>query len=121
MNINIGDKFRGWTVIGPAITEKIKKAYRVYYLCECSCGRRARQRKDILQAGTSKCCWYCKYNYRPSGGLYNTVEGLAWRNMIDRCYDQKTKSFRFHGARGIIVCNGWKSSLKQFVQDMGCK
>jgi hypothetical protein len=46
--------------------------------------------------------------------LYNT-----WRNMIRRCHDPKDKDYRLYGAKGIRVCNAWRSSMDAFLSDMG--
>lgn len=41
---------------------------------------------------------------------------LAHKNMLDRCYNPKNASFKHYGARGISVCDEWKSSREAFVQ-----
>lgn len=48
--------------------------------------------------------------------LYST-----WRNMIYRCTNPKCGWFRWYGARGVTVCDRWKTSLAAFVEDMGPK
>lgn len=49
----------------------------------------------------------------------NTKEYSIWRNMKDRCYNQKNKAYKNYGGRGILVCNEWKNSFSKFYEDMG--
>jgi len=48
-----------------------------------------------------------------------TPEYGIWRQMIQRCYNRKHKSFSDYGARGITVCARWRRSPKFFLADMG--
>ena len=43
----------------------------------------------------------------------------SWRQMILRCYNEKDNSYRYHGARGISVCQRWRDSYRVFLGDMG--
>lgn len=43
----------------------------------------------------------------------------VWYNMIYRCYSKKSDSYKNYGARGITVCEAWRNSFQQFVDDMG--
>ena len=42
----------------------------------------------------------------------------TWNNMIRRCYESTNKKFVHYGARGIGVCDEWKTSFVSFVTDM---
>lgn len=37
-----------------------------------------------------------------------------WINMLQRCYNPKSQSYRYYGARGISVCEEWRHSFKSF-------
>jgi hypothetical protein len=52
-------------------------------------------------------------------GMGRTKEYQAWANMRRRCYDQTMDSFKFYGARGIVVCDRWQRSFLNFYSDMG--
>lgn len=46
-----------------------------------------------------------------------TDEYRTWQNMIDRCYNPKTKSYRFYGQRGVKVDERWHN-FQNFCEDI---
>lgn len=56
---------------------------------------------------------------RPMPVLDNTKR--VWDCMRARCYNENNPEFKRYGGRGIIVCDQWRYSAKQFRQDMGCR
>ena len=42
----------------------------------------------------------------------------AWSNMIQRCTNPKRREYKYYGARGITVCERWRS-FENFLADMG--
>lgn len=66
------------------------------------------------------------------GGVFRTVSGvgvndvykcdskiyLAWRNMIDRCYNKKHKFYKDYGEKGVKVACEWKklSNFKSWFE-----
>ena len=43
----------------------------------------------------------------------------AWINMIQRCTNEKHRSFPRYGGRGVTICDEWKRSFESFLADMG--
>ena len=39
--------------------------------------------------------------------------------MIRRCHSTKSTQFQWYGARGIAVCERWRSNFQNFLADMG--
>jgi|TARA_R110000868_G_scaffold177173_1_gene415468 hypothetical protein len=39
--------------------------------------------------------------------------------MLNRCYYEKHREFKYWGGRGITVCNDWRKSFMNFYQSMG--
>jgi hypothetical protein len=52
-------------------------------------------------------------------GRPRTPEYRAWINVIGRCEDERSKSYKNYGARGIRVCDRWRASYEAFLADMG--
>jgi hypothetical protein len=44
---------------------------------------------------------------------------MAWRNMLTRCYNSKSDHYTNYGARGIKVCEHWRTAFRAFYEDMG--
>lgn len=42
--------------------------------------------------------------------LYN-----VWKNMNDRCYNEKSQRYYTYGARGITVCQEWRENFHAFA------
>lgn len=52
-------------------------------------------------------------------GLSKSDEYMVWRNMLKRCYNKKTKDYKYYGGRGIEVCERWRNSFIAFLGDIG--
>jgi len=48
-------------------------------------------------------------------------EYRSWTAMKARCYNPNSNSFKRYGALGTTVCERWKDSYLNFIQDMGNK
>lgn len=56
-----------------------------------------------------------KYNFgywTKTHGLSATKAYVIWNTMMARCYNKKTKSYKYYGARGIKVCKDWHDVRK---------
>jgi hypothetical protein len=51
--------------------------------------------------------------------VVDAPEYQVWRGMKKRCHCQTDRGRKNYAARGIIVCERWRSSFKDFVSDMG--
>lgn len=52
-------------------------------------------------------------------GLTGSLEYQSWYAMKDRCYNKNFSQFADYGGRGIEVCDRWKNSFSNFLEDMG--
>lgn len=43
----------------------------------------------------------------------------VWRQTRNKCYDPSHPGYENYGAKGIGMCQSWKYSLVEFVNDMG--
>lgn len=101
--------------------------------CRCECGTERELTVHGLRVGRTKSCG-C-YHREVSAKLGRTARLLhgesthrgrrgsqeynIWKGMRDRCSRPGNKSYRVYGARGITVCDRWRSSFLNFLADMG--
>jgi hypothetical protein len=67
---------------------------------------------------------YCNATCRSAANLrhgeaWRTPEYYVWQAMIQRCTNKKNPNYRKYGSRGITVCDRWRNSFQNFLDDMG--
>ena len=94
--------------------------------CVCSCGNKVfRVTSDKLKSGNTKSCGclqpevVSKLNH--THGMSRTPTYYTWVNMRIRCYKEDSDYYYRYGGRGITVCDRWKESFSNFLEDMGPK
>jgi hypothetical protein len=45
----------------------------------------------------------------------------SWKNMRQRCLNEKHRDFKYYGARGITICDRWVNDYDTFVEDLGLR
>ena len=76
------------------------------YANSCGCIRREVTRRRCLTHG------YTANRQLPR-------EFVSWWHAKDRCYNPADKAFPAYGARGITMCDRWRTDFGAFRQDMG--
>ncbi len=51
--------------------------------------------------------------------ISRTKEYRTWTGMLKRCYDVNYKGYYLYGGRGIKVCDRWRYSFYEFLEDVG--
>jgi hypothetical protein len=91
------------------------KGARSYWNCSCSCGRKILVRADSLLNNRSTSCGCLRTEKfkesKTTHGLTYTRFYKIWRNMIDRCENNKHVHYKDYGGRGIEVCREWHDLL----------
>ena len=108
-----GRRFGRLTVIKPAgktVDRQVK------WLCKCDCGEEKVIIGASLRNGLTNSCG-CILKERPS----NYIHGMGasrlyqiWYGMKNRCYNEQAGNFKYYGARGVQVCEEWKTSFEAF-------
>ena len=116
-----GSRFGRWTIV--ELSGKLGN--QSAYLCRCDCGIERRVRGTALTANRSMSCG-CLLNIaslpRVHGGYTGRIRiptYVSWRHMIQRTTDPNSPKWRYYGAKGIKVCERWRNSFQNFVDDMG--
>ena len=121
--VPIGAKYGRLVVIGPAPSNQISRGYSLYAVrAICDCGKEITVSEYKLRDGHTKSCGCLRKELAISrGDPFNKLhkkEYEAWRGMIDRC-SINSRAFKHYMGRGIIVCERWLNSFRNFYNDMG--
>jgi hypothetical protein len=91
------------------------------WLCRCDCGTEKVIRTQALTSGATQSCGCyqdsVRHRARSHGMTYEPIYRL-WVSMVDRCTRPSVPNFAFYGARGITVCERWRT-FENFYADMG--
>jgi len=127
--IKTGQVFGRWSVIKEVEPKRFVTSNRTQikrcFLCRCLCDsatERAVVLYDLLNGKSISCG--CIGNEKTTlrnttHGMSNTTLYYAWKGMIQRCENPKSREYRWYGAIGITVCSRWRKSPQAFFDDMG--
>ena len=120
----IGDRFGRLTVISNT-PNHVKKGHKkkLFWLCRCERGVEKYFYGHTLRNGGATSCG-CKITdlkkYSISTSLSVGKKSYSsWTLMLSRCYDKRHKNYKNYGGRGITVCDRWKNSFQNFLDDIG--
>lgn len=121
----LGRKFHRWTVIKFAGRDKNRESK---WECVCDCGNRKQVKGRSLRTGWSKSCGCLRLEavlkankarvYKTTHGKTSSKEYKIWSNMLNRCRNKKSASYKDYGGRGIRVHKRWQK-FENFLEDMG--
>lgn len=92
----------------------------------CDCGNETTVQLSHLRSGNTKSCGCLpkETNIKLKtihGEADKTKEYQTWRSIKNRCYNKNNPRYNEWGGRGIKVCDRWKNSYSNFLEDMGRK
>ncbi len=98
------------------------------WLCACECGTQKVARKYDLLNGDVKSCGCFRREFAAqqftrhghTKGLKRSPEHTSWSKLIERCENPKCELYAAYGAKGIAVCDRWKT-FENFFADMGAR
>ena len=107
------------------------KNSKSHWSCLCDCGNTCVKASALLSSGKAKSCGCLQKESGKRQGKANATHGEAgssrsaeyvcWCNIKRRCYSPKQSSYKDYGGRGIKVCDRWRKSFENFLEDMGRK
>lgn len=116
----LGRKFNRLRVI-----EYTEERFResVLWKCLCDCGSFCLATSYSLTHGNKQSCG-CLQKERASESSStheksSTPEYKIYIGMLTRCYNKNRNRYYRYGGRGIKVCDRWKNSFENFLEDMG--
>lgn len=127
----IGKVFNKFTVlefVGYRVTPNGSKMPMVECLCEC--GNLLIGNATHILYGHSKSCGChtgefiriakTQHGYAPLNTKQPRVYRI-WKGMKKRCCNSNEVQYKYYGAKGICVCEGWrdKNGFINFLKDMG--
>jgi len=117
-----GRVFNGTTVVSRSGSTKDGKAS---WDCICACGANFSTSGSALRRKTFSGCAACLTQKRTAQatthGAVGTPEYVSYQAMLQRCYYPANKRYERYGGRGIKVCDRWRESFSNFLDDMGPK
>ena len=98
------------------VIEIVSEHGKTMLKCKCSCGKETLVLPYQFKNGEIKSCG-CLRNtlFKETNGRSKHPLYGIWRQMMQRCYNEKSKIYRRYGGRGIYVCEEWHDFFK-FVE-----
>ena len=82
-----------------------------YWRCRCDCGNERIVQSYHLKNGHTKSCGCFKQeqvgNLNRKTGASNSRLYMVYRNMLNRCFWDKSNMKQSYGGRGITICDEW--------------
>lgn len=130
----VGDRFGRLVIISSNPERRLKEGKKkLWWLCRCDCGQESFFLATRLRGGRSTSCG-CKRleSLKPGNGanakysvLTTSPNGrrtyASYQSMLARCTDTRSQNFKNYGGRGIVVCDRWRQSYQNFLDDMGLR
>ena len=122
-----GTRYGRWMVIRDSGIKSLNNGS--IYECQCDCGTIKSVLAKTLKNGTSTSCG-CRKNevakvahltHQHQKGGKKSRTYCSWDNMLQRCYNPNRQEYMYYGGRGIGVCDRWRHSFANFLEDMGVR
>lgn len=114
-----GQRFGRLRVVG--LSRQDQKGMAIWE-CVCDCGSTVEIKGSYLREGTKSCgCLHKEVmgNTKRIHGMCRSLEYNTWTRMKQRCHNPSNPKWSSYGGRGISVCERWRESFENFLEDMG--
>lgn len=124
LNIPNGTRF-GKMVVVKEVDHSImgnRKRKTRCFLMLCDCGKEKYITIDSLRSGRSNSCGCERIKglierTKTHGWSYHKIY-YSWYDMVSRCHNDSDTGYYLYGAKGISVCDRWRISVENFIEDM---
>lgn len=121
-DVKIGAKFERLTVLGHLFTIPRKPSGHAWFcVCECECGSITAVNTSVLHYRKVKSCGCHRSAVSKKNGKLTATHGQSrtalysvWGNIKDRCNNERSKHYRWYGARGVHFHEEWANSYESF-------
>ena len=94
--------------------------YGPTWLCKCDCGNTKIAAGALMKRGSTMSCGCIAEELRKKNftGAHRTHGGsgsrlyIVWQDMLNRCYRENVRPYKWYGAKGIKVCDDWHDFVK---------
>lgn len=97
-----------------AYRKRSGKNYKYYWACQCNCGGVCTVESNNLKSGITKSCGCYREDFRKKHNLTRTRLYRIYRHIKERCFNPNSKSYKYYGSCGIVMCNEWKNDFMNF-------
>lgn len=113
-----GKRFGRLAVIEQADSQNGHKRW----LCRCDCGKKIVVKGIHLKSGHTQSCGCAKIEMHTKRltkhGQSSSSIYAVWIAMKERCHNKNNERYKDYGARGIYVCEKWRTSFGAFYDDV---
>ena len=114
----------GRLILLERVDKKDKNGFnRICYRCQCDCGNVPIIKKSSLAHGRTYSCGCLKAERAKTNhkthGMTRTRTYRIYHAMMQRCYDKTQRAYPQYGGSGIEMCERWRGSFENFLEDMG--
>lgn len=106
-----------------SLSDQKEKNGGVKWICLCECGKKTHVTGSKLRKGHTTSCGCFGHEQRIKSrmthGESNSLEMKSWKSMLARCYNPSANGYKNYGGKGIVVCDRWRESIENFIEDMG--
>jgi hypothetical protein len=96
-------------------TNKRISGQPITVVAECECGTVGEYLLNNLKRGhTSSCGCLANEGNNTSHGLSDHNLYAIWGNIVQRCCDTKSASYKRYGAKGVVLYDEWRNNFKAF-------
>ena len=86
--------------------------------CKCDCGNVVDVTLSSLRTGNTTSCGCFAHETRvkkfTKHGQSHSRLNEVWKQMKKRCTNDRSREYRWYGAKGVTVCDEWMNSFENF-------